>query len=170
MQNRGSGEPVKPFPSKGAFWLQLEGIHCMLRASLVAQMVKNTPATQETPVWGFNPCIREIPWRREPTPIFLPREFHGQRSLAGCSPWGYEVSDMTEWRSGDCVISSVLSCYSKNLKRWTSVTAQFQLSFIWQAKENTSLRCDGRLTQKKRVAQFWLLFLKVFFLSQACPM
>ena len=32
---------------------------------------------------------------------------------------------------GDCVISLVLFCHSKNLKWWTSVTAQLQLSFIW---------------------------------------
>ena len=28
--------------------------------------------------------------------IFLPAEFHGQRNLAGCSPWGHKESDMTE--------------------------------------------------------------------------
>ena len=29
-------------------------------------------------------------WSRklQPTPVFLPRKFHGQRSLAGCSLWG----------------------------------------------------------------------------------
>jgi len=32
----------------------------------------------------------------QPTPVFLPREFHGQRSLAGYSPWGCKKSDMTE--------------------------------------------------------------------------
>ena len=55
-------------------------------ASLVAQTVKNSPALQET--W-FNPLVRKIPWRREwlPPPVFLPREFHGQRSLAGYSLW-----------------------------------------------------------------------------------
>ena len=31
-----------------------------------------------------------------PTPIFLPEEFHGQRSLAGYGPWGHKESDMTE--------------------------------------------------------------------------
>ena len=30
------------------------------------------------------------------TPVFLPRESHGQRSLAGYSPWGCKESDMTE--------------------------------------------------------------------------
>ena len=31
-----------------------------------------------------------------PTPVFLPGEFHGQRSLAGYSPWGCKELDMTE--------------------------------------------------------------------------
>ena len=37
-------------------------------------------------------------WRRkwQPTPVFLPGESHGQRSLVGCSPWGRTESDMTE--------------------------------------------------------------------------
>ena len=38
---------------------------------------------------GFNPWTRKIPWRRarQHTPVFLPGESHGQRSLAGYSPW-----------------------------------------------------------------------------------
>ena len=37
---------------------------------------------------GFDPWVRKIPWRRawQPTPVFLPGEFHGQRSPAGYSP------------------------------------------------------------------------------------
>ena len=48
---------------------------------------------------GFNHWVRKIPWKREwlPTPVFLPVEFHGQRSLAGHSSWGLKESDMTEW-------------------------------------------------------------------------
>ena len=34
---------------------------------------------------------------RQPTPVFLPGEFHGQRNLAGYSPWNHKESDMTEW-------------------------------------------------------------------------
>ena len=39
----------------------------------------------------------EDPWKREwqPTQVFLPGEAHGQRSLAGYSPWGRKESDMT---------------------------------------------------------------------------
>ena len=37
-------------------------------------------------------------WRRkwQPTPVFLPGKSQGQRSLAGCSPWGHEELDTTE--------------------------------------------------------------------------
>ena len=47
---------------------------------------------------GFDPCFRKIPWRREwqPTPVFLPGEFHRQRSLAGYSPWGCKELDTIE--------------------------------------------------------------------------
>ena len=40
----------------------------------------------------------KIPWKRkwQPTPVFLPGEFHGQRSLVGSSPWDHKVSDLTE--------------------------------------------------------------------------
>ena len=39
---------------------------------------------------GFDPWVRKIPWKKEwlPTPVFLPGESHGQRSLGGCGPWG----------------------------------------------------------------------------------
>ena len=59
-----------------------------VRASLVAQQIQNLPALQET--W-----VGKIPWRREwqPTPVFLPGEFHGQRSLPGYRPGGLKESD-----------------------------------------------------------------------------
>ena len=47
---------------------------------------------------GFHPWVRNIPWRRkwQPTPVLLPRKFHGQRSLVGYSPWGHRESDTAE--------------------------------------------------------------------------
>ena len=64
----------------------------------MAQMVMTLPAMQETCVWSLG---QEIPWRKkwEPTPVFLPREFCGQRRLAGYSPWGHKESNTTEWLS-----------------------------------------------------------------------
>ena len=46
----------------------------------------------------FDPSVGKIPWRREclPIPVFLPGEFHGQRSLAGYSPWDWKELDTTE--------------------------------------------------------------------------
>ena len=47
---------------------------------------------------GFNPWDGKVPWRMkwQPTPVFLTRESHGQRSLAGYSPGGHRESDTTE--------------------------------------------------------------------------
>ena len=55
---------------------------------------KSLPAMQETHI---RPWVRKGLWRREwlPTLVFLPGEFHGERSLAGHSPWGCKESDMT---------------------------------------------------------------------------
>ena len=41
---------------------------------------------------GFNPWTGKIPWRRawQSTPVFLPGESYGQRSLAGYDPWGHK--------------------------------------------------------------------------------
>ena len=59
-------------------------------------MVKNLPIMQET-------CVRSLrqddPLEKEmtqTTPVFLPEEFYGQKSLGGYSPWGPKVLDMTE--------------------------------------------------------------------------
>ena len=46
----------------------------------------------------FDPWARKSSWSRkwQPTPIFLPGKFHGQRSLVGYSPWGCKELDTTE--------------------------------------------------------------------------
>ena len=46
----------------------------------------------------FDPWVGKIPWRRkwQPTPVFLPGKLHGQRSLAGYSPWGHKEMNMTK--------------------------------------------------------------------------
>ena len=65
----------------------------ILGASLVAQMVKNLLAKQETQVRSLG---REDSLEKATNSKLLPGEFHGQRSLAGCSPWGCKELDMTE--------------------------------------------------------------------------
>ena len=48
---------------------------------------------------GSIPGSEKIPWRRQwqPTPVLLPGESHGGRSLVGYSPWGRKESETTEW-------------------------------------------------------------------------
>ena len=59
-------------------------------------MVKNLPAVQETQVRSLG---WEEPLERKwlPSPVFMPGESHGQRSLVGYSSWGCKEWDMTEW-------------------------------------------------------------------------
>ena len=47
---------------------------------------------------AFQRWVGKISWRRkrQPTPVFLPGESHGQRHLAGCSPWGHKESETPE--------------------------------------------------------------------------
>ena len=62
-------------------------------------MVKNLAANAgDTKGTGSIPWIGTIPWKRawQPTPVLLPRESHGQRSLMGYSPWGHKESHRTK--------------------------------------------------------------------------
>ena len=65
------------------------------RASLVSQMVKNPPAMRRP---GFDPWAGEDPLEKDmaTTPIFLPGESHGQKSLVYYSSWGHKELDTTE--------------------------------------------------------------------------
>ena len=64
----------------------------------MALVVKNLPANAGD-ARGVVPSLgRKIPLRRkwQPTPVFLPGESHGPRSLVGCGPWGHKEWDTTE--------------------------------------------------------------------------
>ena len=59
-----------------------------------SEQVKNLPAMQEP---GSIPGLEDYLKKEwQPTPVFLPGKSHGQRSLAGYSPWGRKESDMPE--------------------------------------------------------------------------
>ena len=77
-----------------------------LSSSINSQGLKGFPGGSEVKAVcpqcgrpGFNPWVRKIPWRRkwQPTPVFLPGESRGRRSLVGYGPWGHKETDMTEW-------------------------------------------------------------------------
>ena len=67
----------------------------MLWVSLVFQMVKSPPEMTRP---EFDSWVGKIPRRRaqQPTPVCLPGEFHGPRSLMAYSPWGHIELDTTE--------------------------------------------------------------------------
>ena len=58
----------------------------------------------------FDPWVGKIPWRRtwQLTPVVLPGESHGQRSLAGYGPWGCKESDRTEATRHTCTQTPVI--------------------------------------------------------------
>ena len=67
-------------------------IYISQECSPVAQMVRCLPAIRETRVRSW---VGKISWRRKrpPTPVLLPEESHGQRSLVGYTPWGRKESE-----------------------------------------------------------------------------
>ena len=64
----------------------------------MAQTVKNLPAKQETWVQEDSDLGQEDSLEKEwlPTPVFLPGECRGQRSLVGYDPWGHKELDTIE--------------------------------------------------------------------------
>ena len=97
-----------PSPSEMLVWytqstcyLSSSNLLFYIRASAVAQRSRICLLCRRH---RFDPWVRKIPWRRkrQPTPVFLSRESHGQRSLAGYSPWGYKELDTTEVTQHAC--------------------------------------------------------------------
>ena len=85
---------------RGAWWVQSMGLQTVTNerrtwASLVGSSDGKASACN-TGDLGY-PWV-EISWRRkwQPTPVLLPGESHGWRSLVGYSPWGRKESDTTE--------------------------------------------------------------------------
>ena len=76
--------------------------------------------------------------------------------LAGAKPRLFQPGHIPVTAPDICwgsIISSVLSCRSKDLKWWASVTVQ---SFIQRAKESTPSRCEGRPSPEERPHSSWL--------------
>ena len=72
-------------------------------------MVKNQPAMRRP--W-FDSWAKKISWRKEwlPTPVFLPGESQGQRSLVSYRPWGHKELDMTEQLTFSLVLLAAWGC------------------------------------------------------------
>ena len=96
-------------------------------------VVKNLPANAgDSRDTVLIPVLGKIPWKRQwqPTTIFLPREFHGQRTLAGYSPWGCKESDTTEQLTQH---NNTLGLFSKQTDK---DAAHMHCTFFQRYKEN----------------------------------
>ena len=64
----------------------------------MALVVKNPCQFRRRKRHRFGPWVGKMPWRRQwlLTPVFLPGESYGQRSMVGHSPWSHKESDTTE--------------------------------------------------------------------------
>ena len=94
---------------------------------------------------GFDAWVGKSPWRREwlSTPVFLPGESHGQRTLVGYSPWHCKELDMIEQltlllshttRTVTKIRKSTVSCTGKHVQSTTFAASCFHLILLCQAK------------------------------------
>ena len=137
----------------------------------VAPVLRNLPANAGDV--RDNPWVGKIPWRRawQPTPVFMPGESHGQRSLVGYTPWGYKESDKTEWpgtphsptRIGMESVSESRKCYGK--RQCLNWVLQFKSKLGGQERETSNTRLALEMTwlnaknrNSKKPVQIMLLF------------
>ena len=101
--------------------------------SLVAQIVRIHWQCGEP---RFDSWVRKIPWKREqlPTPVFLPGESHGQKSLAGYSPWGCKQLDTIELHFH---FHSILPVSPS--KSWIRYIAFLFLTFVFDSSIRVSM-------------------------------
>ena len=119
--DRGAWQATVHSVAQSQTWLKWLSMHTCMHVTLIDLCILKNPCIPGTnPSWSW--CVIFLmccwiqlarillrifvsifiqDWRREwlPTSVFLPGEFHGQRSLVGFSPRGCKESDMTEWLS-----------------------------------------------------------------------
>ena len=94
----------------------------------------------------FNPCVGKIPWRREwlPTLVFLPGEFHGQRSLVG-----YTVHESQ--RVGHNWTTNTFIFFIKNRCKWRKTRHLVKLSHDSSIIHSTNTRQVSMFLGKSKV-------------------
>ena len=112
-------------------------IYYLKGASLVAQMVKNLLQCRRP---QFDPWVGKIPWRREwlPTPVFLPGEFHGDRSLVGYSSWSHKELDTTEWLTHT---HTHTYSFKSSLYKWLKQPFRYQEPWLLRMHCDRTLYC-----------------------------
>ena len=89
----------------------------------------------------FDPWVRKIPCRRkwQSTPVFLPGEYHGQRSLVGYILWSYKELGTTEWLTQLqlglqwFLVAFTEGCETKT-RKWKWKSMEFSRSEYWSGQ------------------------------------
>ena len=104
-------------------WNQNDVLYFIKVASQVALEVKNPSANAEDiRDVGLIPGLGRFPWRRawQPTPVFLPGESHGQRSLVGYSSWAHRVrhncSNLAYSHTHTHTLLSCIRCWTQDME------------------------------------------------------
>ena len=84
--------------SRGSPWTR-DGtqVSCIAGRFFTSWAIREALLKGQNGVFYVRICNNEWSRKWQPTPVFLPGESHGQRSLVGYSPRGHKVSDTTEW-------------------------------------------------------------------------
>ena len=126
VSSQSQSQAMRTFPY--ASYSSLEIVHLSLRHWLPRWLSGKESAckSRRCRQHGLDPWVRKIPWRRtwQPTPVFLPGESHGQRSLAGYSPRGGIESDTTE-HSAHTHTHTLKQTYL-SFKQWLGQNEMFQ--------------------------------------------
>ena len=130
--------------------------------------IKNLPAVLETRVQSLG---QKVPLEREwqPTPVFLPGEFHGQRNLAGCCLWDCKELDMTERLTH--THTHTHTCSHTHTHTHVKVeTASMQSYFMTSCREQCSSFQDCCRALKKK-ALTWIFIYSCFeYYNHAKPL
>ena len=103
----------------------------------------------------FDPWVGKIPWRREwkPSPVLLSEESHGERNLAGHSPWGCKELDTTERLNNKplytfCLL--LMNVAQGPVTSWLTWIQSQNSPFLW-------LLCifAGMLDKAQKLETFW---------------
>ena len=114
----------------------------------------------------FNPWVGKIPWNRkwQLTPVFLPGKAHGQRSLAGYSPWGCKSQTLLS----NCPATTVWEHVRKSTERFLRNRGRWHaLSWDWSGAARVSIH--GALLSQLRAQREWpAVWLGFWFCTQTC--
>ena len=121
-------------------------------------MVKNLPESRRP---GFDPWVGKIPWRRawQPTPVFLPGEFQGQRNLAVYCPWGHKESDTKQLIHAHTRLSFSSDDGKRSERRKSTSTSRIQISSVSIPVMDHSKTERGPVSSTCLQALGWLIHL-----------